>query len=99
MLLGSLAYVKQITQVMLQLAKLMRRVTQHAPAEHDSAVVLLQVCEIANWSHMATANPHAAFNLDGKLQVWPCKVKAPATFSVEAIFAFRRGQAELVRDG
>jgi len=65
MLLGSLAYVKQITQIMLQLAKLMRRVTQHSPAEHDSAVVLLQVRKIADGSHMATANPHAAFNLDG----------------------------------
>jgi len=84
---------------MLQLAKLMRRVAQHAPAEHDRAVVFLQVCEIADGLHVPTANPHAAFNLDGKLQVWPCEVKAPAAFSVEAVLAFGRGQAELVGDG
>jgi len=99
MLIEPLSSVKQSEQVALQLAKLMRRVAQYSPAEHDSAVVLLQIRKIADWSHMATANPHAAFNLDGKLQVWPCEVKAPAAFSVEAIFAFRRGQAELVRDG
>ena len=91
MLLGSLAYVKQITQVMLQLAKLMRRVAQYSPAEHDSAVVLLQIGEIANRSDVPATNPHAAFYLDGKLQGRPCEVKAPAAFGVEAVLAFGHG--------
>ena len=99
MLLGSLAYVKQITQVMLQLAKLMRRVAQHAPTEHDSSVVLLQVGEIASWAHVATANPHSAFYLDGDSQTWPREVESPAAFGVEAILAFGRGKTELVGDG
>ena len=99
MLIEPLSSVKQSEQIALQLAKLMRRVAQHAPTEHDSAVVLLQVCEIANWSHMATANPHAAFNLDGKLQGRPCEVKAPAAFGVKAVLAFGRGQAELAGNG
>ena len=67
MLIEPLSSVKQSEQVALQLAKLMRRIAQYAPAEHDSAVVLLQVCEIANWSHMATANPHAAFDFDSNI--------------------------------
>jgi len=99
MLLGSLAYVKQITQVTLQLAKLMRRVAQYSPAEHDSAVVLLQVCEIANRSHVPTANPHAAFDLDGHLQGWPCEIEAPAALGVEAVLAFGRGETKLAGDG
>ena len=99
MLLELLAGVKQSAQVALKLAELMRRVTQHSPAEHDRAVVFVQVREIASWAHVATANPHSAFYLDGKLRVWPCKVKAPAALGVEAILAFGRGQAELAGNG
>ena len=84
---------------MLQLAKLMRRITQHSPAEHDSAVVLLQVGEIANWSDVPATNPHATFDLDGDLQARPCKVESPSTFGVEAVLAFGRGQAELAGNG
>ena len=84
---------------MLQLAKLMRRVTQHSPTEHDSAVVLLQVCEIANWSDVPATNPHTAFDFDSELQARPCEIKSPAAFGVEAVLAFGRGQAELVGDG
>jgi len=98
MLLGSLAYVKQITQVMLQLAKLMRRVAQYSPAEHDSAVVLLQVGEIASWAHVATANPHSAFYLDGDSQTWPREVESPAALRVESILALGRGETKLAGD-
>ena len=77
----------------------MRRVAQHSPAEHDSTVVLLQVCEIAHRSDMPTANPHPAFYLNSDLQIRPCEIESPAALGVEAVFAFRRGQAELVRDG
>jgi len=84
---------------MLQLAKLMRRVAQHAPAEHDRAVVLFQVAEVPDRSDMPTANPHPAFYLDSDLQIRPCEVKAPAAFGVKAVLAFGRGQTELVRDG
>ena len=98
MLLGSLAYVKQITQVMLQLAKLMRRVAQYSPAEHDSAVVLFQVAEVSDRSDVPATNPHATFDLDGDLQARPCKVESPSTFGVETVLAFGRGKTELVRD-
>ena len=84
---------------MLQLAKLMRRVAQHAPTEHDRAVVLFQVAEVSDRSDVPATNPHAAFNLDGKLQGRPCEIESPAALGVEAVFAFGRGQAELVRDG
>jgi len=84
---------------MLQLAKLMRRVAQHAPAEHDRAVVFLQVCEIADGSDVPATNPHAAFYLNSNLQIRPCEIESPAALGIEAVFAFRRGQAELVRDG
>ena len=84
---------------MLQLAKLMRRIAQHAPTEHDGAVVLLQVGEIANWSDMSATNPHSAFYLDGYLQGWPREVESPSTFGVKAILAFGRGQAELAGNG
>ena len=84
---------------MLQLAKLMRRVAQHSPTEHDSAVVLLQVRKIADGSHVPTAYPHAAFDLDGNLQARPCKVESPSAFGVKAVLAFGRGYAELVGDG
>jgi len=99
MILELITGIKHSAQVALQLAKLMRRVAQYAPAEHDGAVVLLQVRKIADGSHVATANPHAAFNLDGKLQVRPREVESPAAFEVEAIFAFGRRYAELVGDG
>jgi len=99
MLLGSLAYVKQITQVMLQLAKLMRRVTQHSPAKHDRAVVLFQVAEVSDRSDVPATNPHATFDLDGDSQTWPREVESPASFGVEAILALRRGETELAGDG
>jgi len=99
MLLETLTVVKQSEQIALQLAKLMRRVAQYAPAEHDRAVVLLQVCEIANWSHMATANPHATFDLDRNPQGWPRKVESPAAFGVKAVLTFGRGETELAGDG
>jgi len=84
---------------MLQLAKLMRRVAQYSPAEHDSSVVLFQVAEVSRRSHVPATNPHATFDLDRNPQGWPRKVESPAAFGVEAVLAFGRGQAELVRDG
>ena len=98
MLLELLAGVKQSAQVALKLAELMRRVTQHSPAEHDRAVVFLQVREIAGRSHVAATHPHATFDLDGDLQARPCKVESPSTFGVETVLAFGRGKTELVRD-
>jgi len=77
----------------------MRRVTQHSPAKHDRAVVLFQVAEVSDRSDVPTANPHPAFYLDSDLQIRPCEIESPAALGVEAVFAFRRGQAELVRDG
>jgi len=99
MILELLTGIKQSMQVALQLAKLMRRVAQYAPAEHDSAVVLLQVCKIAHWSDVATANPHATFDLDGDLQTRPCVIKSPAAFGVEAVLKFGRRETELAGDG
>jgi len=99
MILELLTGIKQSAQVALQLAKLMRSVAQYTPAEHDSAVVLLQVCEIAHWSDVATAHPHAAFDLDRNLQGWPRKVESPAAFGVEAVLKFGRRETELAGDG
>ena len=99
MLIETLSSIKQSAQIALQVAKLMRRVAEYSPAEHDGAVVLLQVCEIASRSHVATAHPHAAFDLDRNLQGWPSEVESPAAFGVEAVLAFGRGYAELVGDG
>ena len=99
MILELITGIKQSAQVALQLAKLMRRVAQYAPTEHDSAVVLFQVAEVSDRSDVPTANPHATFYLDSDSQTWPSEVKAPAAFSVEAVFAFGRGKAELVGDG
>ena len=99
MLLDLLVQRKHGAQVALKLVELMRRVAQHAPTKHDSAVVLLQIRKIADGSHVPTANPHAALDLDRNLQGWPCKVESPSTFGVEAILAFGRGQAELAGNG
>ena len=84
---------------MLQLAKLMRRVAQYAPAEHDSAVVLFQVAEVSRRSHVATAHPHAAFYLDSDSQTWPREVESPAALGVKAVLTFGRGETELAGDG
>jgi len=91
MLLDLLVQRKHGAQVALKLVELMRRVAQHAPTEHNGAVVLLDVREISYRSHVPTTHPHAAFDLDGDLQRRPREVEAPATFGVEAMFAFWRG--------
>jgi len=99
MLIETLSSVKHSAQIALQLAKLVRCIAQHAPTEHDGAVVLFQVAEVSDRSDVPATNPHPAFYLNSDLQIRPCEIESPAALGVEAVFAFRRGQAELVRDG